>query len=265
MRQLATIQKIIDIQPIPNADAIEVATILGWHCVVKKDEFKTGDLCVYFEIDNLLPIRPAFDFLQNNGVKKMLVEGKEVVGYRLKTIKLRGQVSQGLALPINDFPELNPLDPEGTDVTEALGVIKYEMPMPAQLVGKMRGNFPSFIPKTEETRLQAYPDTLYKYQNDKFYVTEKIDGSSVTFYIKNGEFHACSRNMDLVDVEGNTIWRVAKEMGIEKGMRKFEERYAIQGEIFGEGIQKNPLKINGQQIRFFSVYNFLEGKYVGLV
>lgn len=264
MRQLATLQRITELNPIEGADKIEVAKILGWNVVVRKGDFAVHQLVAFFEVDSFLPIRPEFGFLQKNGVKRMLVEGKEVEGYRLKTIKLRGTISQGLILPLTDFLELDPLALEGTDITELLGVVQYEMPISAQLAGKMRGNFPGFIPKTDETRLQAYPDLLYKYQNDLFYVTEKIDGSSVTFYIKDGEFHACSRNMDLFEVEGNSIWKLAREMKIEEKLRGLgEEGCALQGEIFGEGIQKNPLKVNGQQIRFLTLYNFIEGKYVG--
>src|SRR5260221_575643 len=96
MRKLASIQKVLDIQPIPNADAIEVVTINGWKVVSKKGEFKIGDLCVYFEIDSFLPIKPEFEFLRKSCYRKM-ADGSE--GFRLRTIKLRGQISQGLVLP----------------------------------------------------------------------------------------------------------------------------------------------------------------------
>lgn len=267
MRNLVTIQKIANLELIEGADRIERATILGWHCVVKKGEFKVGDLCIFFEADSFLPIRQEYAFLQNNGIRKMLIDGKEHVGYRLKTVRLRGQISQGLALPIGSLPDLLKVQDiweEGKDVTELLGVYKYEIPLPAQLVGKVRGNFPGFIPKTDETRIQTYPHILEKYKETLFFTTEKLDGSSVSFVIKNNEFHVCSRNLDLLDTEGNTIWRIAKEMKIEEKLKLLgEERYAIQGEVVGEGIQKNPLKIKGQKIYFFNVYDFIEAKYVG--
>lgn len=263
MRTLASIQRITNLAPINGADKIEVANVLGWHVVVKKGEFQAGELCIYVEIDSLLPIRQEFSFLQSGGIRNMIVDGKTVSGYRLKTIKLRGQISQGICFPLSILPQVDIGQNEGNDVTELLGIIKYEIPVPAQLVGKMRGNFPGFLPKTDETRIQAYPDVLMRCQDIPFYVTEKLDGSSCTFVIKNTEFHVCSRNIDLLDDGKNTLWRLAKEMQIEEKLRSLpEERYAIQGEIVGEGIQKNPLKIKGQKIFFFNIYDFIGGKYL---
>lgn len=292
MRKLASIQKILELHPIPNADAIEVATILGWHVVVKKDEFKIGDEVVYIEVDSLLPIRKEWAFLQSGGTKNMLHEGKVYTGYRLKTVKLRGQISQGICFSKNILPQEwwdnehrkiensladalddKPKDPdyeldhEGSDVTEWLGIIKYEVPVPAQMAGKMRGNFPGFIPKTDEPRIQNFPKLIDSYQGIPFYVTEKIDGSSVTFTIKNEEFHVCSRNIDLLDDGANGIWRLAKEMKIEETLQQMNksqgsERFALQGEMYGEGIQSNPLKIKGQKIAFFNIYDFVDGSYI---
>lgn len=275
MRKLASIQKILDLHPIPNADAIEVATILGWHVVVKKNEFKVGDLVVYIEVDSLLPIREEWAFLQSGGIKNMIQEGKEYTGYRLKTVKLRGQISQGICFPLTILPDNLIHEDEditddaltGRDVTEALGIIKYEIPIPAQLAGKMRGNFPGFIPKTDEPRIQNFPKLLDSYQGIPFYVTEKIDGSSVTFTIKNEEFHVCSRNIDLLDDGVNSIWKLAKEMKIEETLQQMNksqgsERFALQGEMYGENIQSNPLKIKGQKIAFFNIYDFVDGSYV---
>ena len=131
-RKLASVVKIVDIQPIPNADAIVVAKVKGWNVVVKRDEFKVGDLAVYYEIDSFLPVRPQFEFLRKSSFKRM---GSQE-GFRLKTIKLRNQLSQGLLTPI---PE-GIIDPkEGDDLTEALDIVKYEPPIPAQLAGKIKG------------------------------------------------------------------------------------------------------------------------------
>lgn len=263
-RKLASIQKIIKLEPIEGADVIERATVQGWHLVVKKGEFKEGDLCIYFEVDSLLPIRQEYAFLQNNGIKKMLVDQVEITGYRLKTIRLRGQISQGLALPVALLLDPDKTDYfEGDDVTSLLGVHKYEIPLPAQLAGKVRGNFPGFIPKTDEPRLQSFPYILEKYKDQNFFITEKLDGSSTSFVIKNAEFHVCSRGLDLLDDGSNTIWRVAKEMKIEEKLRSLgEERYAIQGEIVGDKIQNNTLKLTGHRIFFFNVYDFVKGEYL---
>lgn len=272
MRKLASIQRIHNIRSIEGADNICVGSILGWNVVVEKNKFKENELVIFFEIDSFLPIRQEYAFLQNRGIKKMIINQEEHIGYRLKTIRLRGQISQGLALPLFI---LKSTVPEGTayvmsddallgqDVTDLLGVYKYEIPLPTQLAGKVRGNFPGFLPKTDEPRLQAFPQLLERYKDKPFFVTEKLDGSSVTFVIKNGEFHACSRGMDWLDDGSNTIWRVAKEMKIEEKMRLLkEERYAIQGELVGEKIQNNTLMLSNHQVFFFSVYDFIDGKYL---
>src|SRR6185436_4978944 len=144
-RKLASIQKVLEVNPIPNADAIEVLTVLGWKVVAKKGEFKVGDLVVYFEVDSILKESPEIEFLRKSN-------------FRIKTIKLRGQVSQGLCLPLSilfGLVEL-PHDPfaEGDDVTELLEVEKYEVYVPAQLAGERKGNFPDFLSKTDEMRIQ---------------------------------------------------------------------------------------------------------------
>ncbi len=139
-RKLASVVKIVDIQPIPGADAIVVVTVKGWKVVVKVNEYKVGDLAVYYEIDSFLPIRPQFEFLRKSSYKRM----GSSEGFRLKTIRLRGQISQGLLTPI---PEGISNPKEGDDLTEALDIVKYEPPIPAQLAGKIKGTFPSFIPK----------------------------------------------------------------------------------------------------------------------
>ena len=151
---------------------------------------------------------------------------------------------------------------EGDDVSPLLDIVKYEIPLPAQLAGKVRGNFPGFLPKTDEPRLQSFPYILEKYKDQKFFIAEKLDGSSTSFVIKNDEFHVCSRGLDLLDDGANTIWRVAKEMKIEEKLRSLgKEQWSIQGEIVGDKIQGNTLKITGHKIFFFNLYNFIEGRY----
>jgi len=146
MRKLASIQKIIDIHPIEGADAIEVATINSWKVVVKKGEFNVGDLVVYLEVDSWVPTALA----------PFLTKGKEpreydgIKGERLRTIKLRGQLSQGLILPLEYSPGLYIQGSEDDDVSELLGVVKYDPPVNAQVAGIAHGNFPSMIPKTDE-------------------------------------------------------------------------------------------------------------------
>ena len=248
MRKLASIQKINMLEPIEGADAIEKATVLGWQLVVKKGDFKAGDLIIYCEIDSLMPSKPEFEFLKPRGM-------------RVRTIRLRGQISQGICFPLSLLPsDFNVI--EDADCTEVLGIVKYEAPVPAYLSGKVKGKFPSFIPKTDETRVQVLQKLLDKYVGEKCYVTEKIDGTSVTYYINNGEFGVCSRNLELLEDGENTFWKVARQMDIENKLRSLNGNYAIQGEVVGEFIQDNKLKLRGQTAKFFSVFDIDKFEYL---
>jgi RNA ligase (TIGR02306 family) len=283
MRKLASIKIIDSIQPIEGADVIELAVVGGWKVVVAKDVgHKVGDHVVYCEIDSFLPIKPEFEFLRKSSYKKM----GDQEGFRLKTIKLRGQVSQGLILPIVvlNTPDTNiyvtPF--EGLDVTEMLGIQKYEPPIPAELSGKVKGNFPSFIRKTDEERVQNLAKEYEGWKTQAFYVTEKLDGSSATYYYNNGVFGVCSRNLELAEpaefVAGmvmcddgierprqqNSFWKVAQELGIKEKLEAYGKNISIQGELIGEGIQGNPYKIKGQTVRFFNVFDIDKYEYLGL-
>jgi len=241
MRNLASIQKIKALEPIEGADAIEKATVLGWQLVVKKGEFKIGDLAVYVEIDSILPEKPEFEFLKSRGM-------------RIKTIRLRGQISQGICFPVSILPDDFEIR-EGADCTEVLGITKYEPPIPACLHGKVKGRFPSFIPKTDETRVQVLQNVLDKYQGELCYVTEKLDGSSATYFIRDGEFGVASRNLELLEDDQNSFWKVARELDIENKLRSLNKNFAIQGELVGEGVQSNKLRLRGQTVYFFTAFD----------
>jgi len=290
-RKLASVQKIRAVLPIEGADQIEVVQINNWKVVSKKGEYQAGDLCIYCEIDSFLPIREEFEFLRKSSYKKM-ADGSE--GFRLKTIKLRGQVSQGLVLPLTVLNAKNPEDyemvvgnskqpwgyqlqlgpyddalviEEGTDVTALLKVVKYEPPVPAALAGIAKGPFPSFIPKTDEERVQNLTREYDGYRlssEHQYYITEKLDGSSATFYWKDGVFGVCSRNLELLETPDNTLWKVAREMGLEEKLKKNGLNIAVQGELIGEGIQGNPYKLKGQTVRFFNVFDIDNYRYYGL-
>lgn len=254
-RKLATIRKISKLEPIDGADKIELATVDGWKVVVGKDVgYKTGDIVVYCEIDSFLPIEDNYEFLRKSSYRK-LSDGTE--GFRLRTMKLRGVISNGLILPINQLSKLKwPNLIEGLDVTEQLGIIKYEPPLPAELNGTAKGYLPDFIVKTDEERIQNLANEYNTMRECEFYQTEKLDGSSSTFYLHNGVFGVCSRNLDLEESDGNSYWRVARELDIENKMRRYGiKNFAIQGELIGEGIQSNPYKLRGQMVKFFSVLN----------
>ena len=164
--------------------------------MTKKNEYKVGDLAVYYEIDSFLPARPEFEFLRKSSFKR-LSNGTE--GFRLKTIKLRNILSQGLLTKVPD----NIVNPkENDDLTEALGITKYEPPVPAQLSGKVKGLFPSFIPKTDEIRIQNFESEVgFSPIGERAYVTEKLDGTSFTCYFKDGVFGVCGRNWELTETD----------------------------------------------------------------
>jgi RNA ligase (TIGR02306 family) len=252
MRKLATIRKILDIHPIPGADAIECVTVDGWKVVAKKGEFQIGQLAIYFEIDSWIP-EPVAPFLCKD--KR---EFNGVPGARLRTIKLRGQISQGLLLPAHEGAN------EGDDLTEALGIQKYEAPVSVQLAGVVRGNFPSFIPKTDQERIQNLRGDLARWSLDggEWEVTEKLDGSSMTAYLFQEEFGVCSRNLDLKDDPANSFWRAAHANGLESVLRASGRNLALQGELIGPGIQGNPYALTEHQFRLFDIYDIDAGRYL---
>lgn len=260
-RKLATIRKISAIEPIEGADAIEVAVVDGWKVVVKKGEFQVDSLAMYLEIDSWVPTELA-PFL-SKGKEPREFEG--VKGERLRTVKLRGQLSQGLLLPIPEdtIKGAGHLVAEGLDLTEHLGILKWERPMNAQLAGMARGNFPSLVPKTDQERIQNLTRSFEQYQLDTWSITEKLDGSSCTFYLDDEDvFHVCSRNLDLKEDETNTFWKVARKFQIEDIMRRNSMiGMAIQGEMIGEGIQGNQYKV---QLDFltYDIYNTRTGCYI---
>lgn len=155
---------------------------------------------------------------------------------------------------------------EGSDVTDLLGITKYEPPIPANLSGKVKGNFPGFLSKTDEERCQNLTNEIKQWSIDsdkhQFYVTEKLDGSSFTCYLKDGEFGVCSRNLELQKDEDNTFWKTAISLKLEEKLRTYGKDIALQGELIGEGIQKNLYKIKGHTIRFFNVFDIKEHKKV---
>ncbi len=248
-RKLATVRRVAVVDPIPGADAIDVATVTGWKVVIKKGEFRSGDLAVYCEIDSFLQVRPEYEFLRKSSFRKM--GGLE--GFRLKTVRLRGQVSQGLLLPAP------PDAAEGDDVTELLGIVKWDPPLPASLGGRVRGPWPR-VPKTDEERIQNIPEILGS--DLTFYVTEKLDGSSATYVIDRDDFFVCSRNLNLAEDPENTFWQVARERGLEERMRAHGGNFAIQGELIGPGVQGNRYKLPKVEVRLFAAYELDRADYL---
>lgn len=249
MRKLATVREIKDVLPIEGADKICLYKIDGWQVVDQKNRYQIGDLVVYFEIDSFFPITPEFEFLRKSSYKK-LIDGTE--GFRLKSIKLRGNVSQGLIVPLpNDHGFMYQID---DDCSEYFGVTKFEPQIPAELAGQMEGAFPSFIPKTDEQRVQNLKESAFI--GKTACVTEKLEGTSATFFVKDGVFGACSRNWQLKYNPDNAYFKVAEELDLENKMKNSGyANLSLQGELIGPGIQDNIYKLNKPTVRFFTAYD----------
>ena len=262
IRKMATIRKIDALRPIPDADAIECAIVGGWTCVVKKGEYTVGDLAVYCEIDSFIPSTIA-PFLTKPGQYAKTFEGVE--GERLRTVKLRGQLSQGLLLPLTViFDNGHTIyHVEGIDVSEALGITKYEAPIPADLAGEVKGMFPSCIPKTDQERIQNLSVELeqWKAENLTWEVTEKLDGSSMTVYVIDGDVGVCSRNLDLKHNIDNSLWRAAYKHNLPAKLANIGRNIAVQGELIGNGIQGNKYQMRDQDFYVYDIYDIDAGRY----
>lgn len=266
MNNLATIEKIIDIQPIENADSIEVATVLGWNIVVKKGEFKIGDLCSYIQIDTIVPEEEQFKFLRPRG-------------FRVRTIKLRGQISQGLIIPV-------PIGKykEGDNLTTILGIKKYSKDTiiiekaPKSFFRKywwlFKNNiwwklfpnlkpilggkaFPShLVSKTDEERIQNLTKTFEKYHMKHFVVSEKLNGSSITI-INDKKLRICSRNQEVTGRKDNKFISVVENTNFKQYIDRLIEHYntkdiIVQGEYVGSP-QGNYYNLDKDQIFLFNI------------
>lgn len=272
MRKLVTLQQVEKIIPIEGADNIELARIKGWQCVVKKGTFKVGDVGIYYEIDSHLPIRePYTAFMAARGVRKSEMEdGSLVDGYRIKTIKLKGQISQGLLLPINkEIPELGSLEPHElaemlcneVDLSGLLSVVKYETPIAANMRGKIGGSFPSQWRKSDQERAQNIKHQIYdSYVNDTLYQDSvKNDGSSLTFGKINDEKAVCSRNwkLDMTDVDNLFVKMANKafELIDEKDHDQTRGDYCFQGELIAQNIQGNFEGVDKPYLKIFNQFD----------
>lgn len=262
MRKLATIREISNLTPIPGADLIEVAQIDGWNVVVKKAEFKVGDLALYFEIDSFVPTELA-PFL-SRGKEPRELNG--VKGERLRTIKLKGQISQGLLLPLSSIQHLNISFERDLDLTEILNIQKYEPPVPQQLAGRISGNFPSFVPKTDQERAQNLIKKIFiENAGSQYEITMKLDGSSWTGYRKDDTVGVCSRNWALkVDDpanENNSFIRMFVDSNINNAIVNYGKNIAIQGELIGPSIQGNKENLKSFMLAVFDIYDIDNARY----
>ena len=264
MRKHASVQRIWKIEPIEGADRIELAHVLGWQCVVNKGQFQPMDPAVYFEVDSFLPVRPEFEFLRDSSYRETDVMGE---GFRLRTMKFRGQISQGLLLPLDTFPQI-PKDAEiGEDVSEMLGVRKWEIEERISTGGTMIGTLPPDIPHTDETRVQAEPELIQDFAGLEYYISTKMDGSSHSIGLDSEGFHVTGHNYEYKDDGNSPFYEFVKERKLEEKMRAFAAEnglltFTIQGELCAPGIQNNRLKLTKPEWYVFTVRE--NGKRVGL-
>lgn len=281
LRKLASVKQVSQILPIEGKDRIVLAVIDGWSVIVKKDEFDVGSKCVYIEPDSVLPEKPEFEFLRKNN-------------FRIKTMKMGGVISQGICFPLSFLPEKKGGEYElDEDVTEIMGVKQFEKTMdkdPVQTTmsaskrkypkflmkrawfrrlvlkkNKRVGGFPSFISKTDETRIQNSPFILKSDQ--EWTVTEKIDGQSGTFcvikhrsknpFVKDSyEYIVCSRNIRLFDKDNSSYWKVSDRYNIEKVLKdmiKDNQWVAIQGECVAPNVQGNKYGVSKADLYVFNL------------
>lgn len=265
-RRLATVRTVNVLEPIEGADRIELAHIDGWKVIVQKGLYAEGDMCVYFEIDSFIPNAIA-PFLTKEGKEPRTY--KDVPGERLKTMKMRGVVSQGLLMPIPTIlalPDCGLCDfTVDDDLTELLGIIKWEKDIPQQLRGKAAGYFPSELRKTDQERVQNARKIICV--EDEWEVTLKLDGSSMTAYIDADDvFWVCSRNLRLIETPENAFWNAARKFDMETKLRALNAenlgRFALQGEIMGPGIQGNKEGFTDIEFFLFDIFSITAGEYV---
>ena len=250
MNKLVSIEKIRDIRPIPNADAIELCSVLGYEVVVKKGEFRDGDLCVFHHPDCLCDKEnPVYSFLKDK---------------KIRVCKLRGQTSVGLALPLSAFPSLIAVQ-EGDEVAEQVRAVKWEKQIPFELRGIAKGSLPPFVVKTDEPNLRSYPKALEEFKGKVKYLTKKMDGTSFSCYYdrETNQFGVCSRNLELKEDENGLLWKIARSHRLEEKLKEIssehEKTVVIQGEVFGPGINGGHCGVNSVQFRAFDLS--LGGKY----
>ncbi len=249
-RKLASVQYVHHITPIEGADRIKCVHVLGWQCVANKGQFQVGDSCVYMEVDAFLPVCDRFEFLRSSSYKKSELLGE---GFRLRTQKFRGQISQGLVQPLSILPEGD--YQIGDDVTDLLGIRKWEVEEYATSGGTVTGEFPEGISKTDELRVQSYPTLIDELrQVPAYYISTKMDGTSVTMYWRDGHFGVCGRNWEYADDGKCAMWKYAHEHNIPELLAQYHlSDLALQGEFCGPGIQKNRLKLTRPEWYVFNV------------
>lgn len=253
-RKLASIQYISAVRPHTNADALEIAEVLGWQIIIRKGEAVVGDKVVFCEIDSLLPIDQ--DWLPE-AIKQRIIKDNPKERFHVKTVRLRGELSQGLIIPISNF-QISLPEEIGSDVSDMLNIIKEEIPTErGQCLQSSKDKilFPTlYVKKTDELRIQSNPGFINELRGHPYYITEKYDGMSATYFIspESGELMVCSRNYIRDDEDNDIYWSVAKKFQIFSELSKYPD-FGIQGEICGPKIEDNKLGLAGYSFFIFNI------------
>jgi RNA ligase (TIGR02306 family) len=254
--KLATIERIHSINPHPNPEVerLEIGKVKNWPVVIPKGEYSNGDLVVFIQIDSIVPKEnPAFAFMERQK-------------YRVWNARFKGAPSSGLVMKLRDFNFTTEGNPhlqvnEGDDVTEIIGVTKYEKPLDLSLNGEARGNFPTnLIPITDEDNINNYVNALHELDGMDVYITVKADGSSCTVINDNGVIRVCSRRLE--QKEGTGFWKIIEQYDLANKMldKKFTN-IAIQCECVGPKLNGNRMGLTQPEIRVFNVRNIATGEW----
>ncbi len=259
VRKMASIQEVNGVYPIPDADKICQYGINGWKVVDQVGKYQVGDKVVFCEVDSFIPTALA-PFLTKSGHYPKVYNGVE--GEKLKTIRLRKALSQGLILPLEPTCEM--IESElfvGLDVTFPLGIQKWEPP-PEFKSADARGTFPSFIFKSDQERIQnCFGDVVETFDQVTYQCTEKLEGQSHTAYFYNGEFGVCSRNLNLRDAD-NTFWNTARKYNLQEKLEKLGRNIAIQSEQVGPGISGNIYQLKEYYLYVYDIFDIDEQRYM---
>jgi len=215
-----------------------------------------------------LPLEERYEFLRKACYRKNEFMGE---GLRIKTMRFRGELSQGLFLPLAKFPEI-PNPKVGDNVTDLLNIRKWDIPERVTSGGRQKGNKPHNIPTTDETRIQSKERYLEQLAGHPYYITTKMDGTSCTMYFKDGVFGVCGRNFEYAEPtedevktnKGSPMWAYAYLHNLPEKLIKLGRNIAIQGEFCAPGIQKNRLKLHEPKLFIFDVVNLDTLEYMTL-
>ena len=259
---IATVEKVGNLIPIPGKDKIELAVVNGWNCIVEKGQFQVGQLAVYLAIGCVPDLDdPNFAFLQQKGLD------------RIKTMRLGGVVSQGLLCPLQWLTDRGVTDVHtlqaGDNVAALMGATKYIPPEEAAQYdtrsNKANDPYPSYVPKTDALRLQTDPERLLRDIADKdIVITRKEDGCSATYLFNQDKFSICGRNYvwRKVDKNSQSYFTMAAQLGLETKMRALGRSLAIQGELCGNNINHNRHKITQLKYSVFDVFDIDQQQYL---